>query len=98
MAAFTGTMPFTINPPTLSSILITPSSAAVAVGQTRQLKATGFYSDNSTQDLTGTVNWSSTNSLVASVSAAGMVTGVAAGQAGIVAASGSVSSAQRRLM
>lgn len=79
-------------PATLSSIVITPASISLTAGQTHQLAATGVYSDNSTQDLTGTVTWASTNLSVAGVSASGMVSAVAAGQASVTAASGSVSS------
>ncbi len=43
----------------LERITITPASAAVAAGHAQQYTATGTYSDNSTQDITSTVSWSS---------------------------------------
>jgi len=82
--------------PTLDSIAITcpscsdPTAApAVTSGKTVQLKATGTYSDSSTQDLTSTATWSVDQSSVASVSG-GNVTGVAVGVATVTATSGSV--------
>ena len=61
---------------TLSSIAVTPTSETIAAplgGQ--QLTATGTYSDNTTQDITGTVTWASSNTAVATVSSTGLVTG-----------------------
>jgi uncharacterized protein YjdB len=80
-------------PPTLSSIQITPASATLVIGKTQQLKATGTYSDNSTQDLTSAVTWFSASQTVASVNASGLVTAVSAGPAAITATFGSISSA-----
>ncbi len=82
----------TITSATLQSIAITPSNPTAAAGNTTQLTATGTYSDSSTQNLTSTVSWTSSNSSVASVSAAGVVKAVAPGTATITATDGSVSS------
>jgi|CZKY01.1.fsa_nt_gi hypothetical protein len=54
--------------PTLASIAVTPATASVTAGQSKQFKATGTYSNNSTQDLTATATWSSSNTSVATVS------------------------------
>ncbi len=67
--------------PTLQSIQLTPGSPGAAAGTTTQLNATGIYSDSTHQDLTGTVNWSSSNTAVATVSSAGVVTAVSPGTA-----------------
>ncbi len=75
--------------PTLSSIGISPVSASIATGQTKQLKVTGTYTDGTTQDLTGTVTWTSSNQRVATVNAAGLVSAVSIGSATITAASDS---------
>jgi hypothetical protein len=53
----------------LSSISVTPTMPSVAAGGSTQLKATGTYTDNSTQDLTPTATWVSSATNVATVSA-----------------------------
>jgi 6-phosphogluconolactonase (cycloisomerase 2 family) len=53
--------------PELVSIAVTPSSASVSVGSTKQFTAMGVYADNSTKNLTSTVLWSS-SSAIASIS------------------------------
>jgi hypothetical protein len=69
--------------PTLSSITVAPqtgSSTTTYTGDTLQLMATAMYSDGSTKNVTSTATWSSSNANLATVSASGLVTGVAAGQ------------------
>lgn len=53
---------------TLSKLDVTPVSAGVPKGLGRQFQATGTFSDNSTQDLTEQVTWSSSDVNVATVS------------------------------
>lgn len=77
--------------PQLASIAVTPANPSVAKGSTQQLTATGTYSDGSTKNLSSTVTWSSGSPSVASISAAGLATGVAAGTAVITATDGSLS-------
>ena len=72
----------------LDSIQVSPTTQSLAVGQTAQLKAVGTFGNASrptTQDITGTVTWTSTVPAVATVSAAGMVTAVGAGTTVITA-------------
>jgi len=76
--------------PVLTSIAVTPVNQAIAVGAHQQFTATGTYSDGTHQDLTGTVNWSSSIQSVATISASGLATGVAAGSATIQASLGVV--------
>jgi hypothetical protein len=54
--------------PTLQSIEVTPSALTAAAGTQAQFTATGVFTDNSTQDLTGQVIWASFNEAVATVS------------------------------
>jgi uncharacterized protein YjdB len=80
---------------TLVSIAITPPSATIAVAATQQFTATGTYTDTSTQDLTNTVVWTSSDTSVATINNAspyGLATAVSAGTTTISAASGSVQS------
>ncbi len=78
---------------TLSSITVTPSSAPVNVGQTQQFKATGNYSDGTTQDLSSnsSLTWSSGSTTVATITSGGLATAKAAGTSTITATDGGVS-------
>ena len=78
------------NPSGLDSVQVTPATQSLAVGQTAQFKAIGTFgnaSHPSTQDITSTVTWTSTTPTVATVSATGLVTAVAAGTTAITAES-----------
>ena len=74
----------------LESLAVTPVDYLFEIGSTDQFSATGTYSDNTTQDLTTAVNWTSSASSIASISNAsgsqGLATGVAKGTATISAA------------
>lgn len=82
---------------TLASIAVTPANPSIAPGTTQAFKATGTYSDNSTQDITGSATWSSSATGVANISNAvpiqGLATAVAHGSSTITATSGSISGA-----
>lgn len=77
-------------PRILQSITVTPTSRSVLTGNALQFTATGTYSDNSTQNLTGSVTWGSTDLSKATISAGGLVTGVASGTTTITATSGGI--------
>lgn len=80
---------FFVNP-TLSSIAVGPT-VTIAAGKTVQLGATGTFSDGSTKSPLSGVVWNSSDTTVATVTDAGLVTGVAPGTSTITAAVGSVS-------
>ncbi|MBI3609163.1 MAG: DUF1566 domain-containing protein, partial [Nitrospirae bacterium] len=88
-ASFTWVIDTTIA--NLTAIAVTPRDAAVAKGSVRSFTATGTYSDNTAQDITNLVTWSSSNTSVATVSAGGSVSGVAVGTTTITATLGGVS-------
>src|SRR4030042_5288128 len=69
----------------LTAISVTPTNPSVAKGTAQQFTATGTYSDNTTQDLTTTVTWSSSSTSVATINNAGLATAVEAGTAIITA-------------
>lgn len=69
----------------LRSIAVTPANATISAGSTQQFKATGTYSDNTIQDITSQVTWSSSNSAVAIVNSAGLATSIAGGTSTITA-------------
>lgn len=86
-----GTTTVTVTAAVLTALDVTPASASVAKGLTRQLTATGTYSDGSQQDLTSSVTWASSAAAVATVSATGLATAVAEGTASLTATEGALS-------
>ena len=89
-----GTANGTLTPASLNlvSLSVTPANLSLAVGTTQQYKATGTYSDNTTQDLSSTVIWASSDTAYATVSNSGLATGVAPGSTTISAKIGTISS------
>jgi hypothetical protein len=75
----------------LQSIAVTPANPSVETGLTKQLTATGTYSDSSTQNITAQVTWTSGTLATATVNSSGLVTGVAAGTSLIGASLSSIS-------
>ncbi|HYL85728.1 MAG TPA: Ig-like domain-containing protein [Candidatus Angelobacter sp.] len=78
------------SPPSLTSIDVTPMNPTIVNGNQQQFKATGHYSDGTTQDLTASVTWSSSDQNVATISAGGLATTVGTGTSTIKAVSGSL--------
>ena len=72
-----GSTGLTVTNATLASIAVTPDSPSVANGFTQQFRATGTYSDSTTQDLTDAVTWASTSTGVATISNAAGSNGLA---------------------
>ena len=93
--SISGSLKLTIAP-NLVSIAVTTNLSTIAKNTTAQFIATGTYSDKSTQNITSSVTWTSTNTAVATISStfptAGLATGLTAGTTTITAASGSISS------
>ncbi len=85
-----GSTGLTVTAVTLQSITVAPNPSAVTAGNTLQFTATGHYSDNSAQDITAIVTWSSSVPDFAGINAAGLATGVAPGVTTITAALGAV--------
>ena len=67
------------------SLSVTPSSKIIASDQTVQLTATATYSDKTTEDISGTVTWTSSDQSIATVSSSGLVTAVKEGPVTITA-------------
>jgi uncharacterized protein YjdB len=84
-----GSVVVTVSAAILQSIQLTPPAPSVPSGLTVQLTATGMYSDNSAQDVTSQVVWTSSNAANAVVSNAsgseGRVTGRAPGLVSLTA-------------
>ena len=62
------TTELTVTPAVLSSLSLTPTLPQIALGTNVQITAMGIFSDNTVQNLTGSVVWSSSNATVALVS------------------------------
>ena len=75
---------------TLQSISVTPASALVKVGDTKQFTASGKFSDGSPDNLTN-VSWATVNPAIAMISPSGVATGVSAGTTKIMASASGVS-------
>jgi hypothetical protein len=86
-----GSTLLTVTSATLVSIAVTPANPSIAKGKTEQFTATGTFSDNSTQNLTSSVTWTSQTTGIATITAGGLATGVSAGMSQIQATSGAVS-------
>ena len=81
-----GTARVSVSPASVAAIEIAPSRASLQVGDTRQLRAT--LKDADGNQLSGrSVEWTSSNTSVASVSQAGVVAGLREGSATITAKS-----------
>ncbi len=74
---FTASCVVTVNPVSVTGVSLNPSSASVAIGKTQQLTAALVPANATNTALT----WSSSAGAVATVSSAGLVTGVASGTA-----------------
>jgi CxxC motif-containing protein (DUF1111 family)/uncharacterized protein YjdB len=100
LGSISGFTSLTVTPVALLSIAITPASASVAPGVQQQFTATGAYTDNSTQNLTATVLWSTSSTSIATVSNSasthGLATAVGQGTVTVIATLG-VTSASAQL-
>lgn len=80
----------TVTSATLTSISVTPLAAEIPLGTVQQFTATGTFSDNSMQDITGTVVWSASPASVASITVSGLATGKDIGSFTVTATSGAI--------
>jgi hypothetical protein len=69
----------------LTALSISPSQPTVAIGNATQLAATATYADGSSNDVSGSVRWSSSDARVVSISGSGVASGSATGNAAITA-------------
>jgi hypothetical protein len=84
--------PLTVTAPTLTSIAITAPGPSIVKGASEQFTATGSYSDNSSANITSQVTWSSSNTVVGTISATGLATAVGAGSTNITGSFGGLTS------
>ncbi|MFC5706962.1 beta strand repeat-containing protein [Aeromonas eucrenophila] len=75
----------------LKTLQVIPAVSSIALGTKTQLRAIATFTDNSSQNVSDQVQWSSSDASVASVSSLGLVTGKSTGQISITATLGSIS-------
>jgi hypothetical protein len=86
-----GSSALIVTPAVVESISISPNPAFTGIGLSRQLTATGTYSDGTTANVTTTAIWTSGTQSVATVGpTTGLTTGVSLGTSTISATIGSV--------
>lgn len=73
----------TVSSATLTELEVATATSSIPLGTTAVFVATGRFSDGSSQDLSGTVSWSSSAPAVASVDAQGVARGLSVGEAEI---------------
>ena len=97
LGAVSGSTVVTVTAATLVSIGVTPASAILAKGTSTSFTATGVYTDNSTQNLTSSVTWTSSDTTIATISNAqgsnGLALALATGSVTVTASLSSVSGA-----
>jgi len=96
MKGVSATFAMNVSSATATGVTVSAGSLTLAAGQSEQFKATGSFSDGTTQDLTFDSVWTSGNTAAATVSdiaddTKGLVKGVAAGTTTISAAFGGFS-------
>jgi 6-phosphogluconolactonase (cycloisomerase 2 family) len=94
IGAVTGVASLTVTPPVLSTITVAPANTLVGLGARRQVTASGTFTDGSTQDVTTTVVWSSSNDTIVDIGnppgAVGVATALGDGTATLTARQGTV--------
>ncbi len=89
MDGYTGTA--TLNVKTLTLLTLSPVNVVIEKGATKQFTATGKFSDNTTQNLTSQVTWTTGDSTKATITSSGLATGVAIGSTSVTASLANVS-------
>jgi uncharacterized protein YjdB len=80
----------TVTNATVVSLAISPLNSSMPAGAIKQFSATATLSDNSTQDVTASVLWSSSNPAAATINSSGLATSIATGTTTVGAAWGAV--------
>lgn len=87
----TGSALLTVNNGSLLSIAVTPVNPSLAIGGMQALIATGTYSNGASINITAISSWSSATAAVATVTPAGLATGVSPGSTVVSASLGGIS-------
>ncbi len=90
LGSVSGSTILTVTPPVLVSLAVTPGNPSIPLGTKQQFNATGTFTDGSTQDLTTSVSWNSSNTAVATINSQGLASTSEQGMTTITASSGKV--------
>ena len=74
----------------LQSVMVSPGQQSLALGLQQQYKATAIYSDGTSQDISSTATWTSSQASVAAITSSGLATTKGTGTSTITATSGSI--------
>jgi uncharacterized protein YjdB len=91
LGSISGSTGLTATAAALESIAVTPVNTSLPVGKTEQFTATGTLSNGTTENLTSSVTWASSDTTWATINSAGLATAVSAGPVTISATLGSIS-------
>ncbi len=83
-----GTLPFKVTDATISTIVVEPTNPSLAKGLTLGFSARGIFSDQTEQDISTVVTWSSNLPSIATITSTGTATAVDLGIATVSAAFG----------
>jgi hypothetical protein len=89
-ASIGGSAPLAVSAAALMSISISPANPMMPLGSSRQLAATGLYTDGSMHDVTQSVTWNVDNPLIAKVSGMGVATAQQVGATGVESSLGGI--------
>ncbi len=88
-------IPVTATAAVLLELVLSPDNAQVPAGNTVQYSATGIYSDNTSQDLTADVSWTSSDKGVATIADGGLASALVAGNTDITATYAGITASTR---
>jgi hypothetical protein len=91
VGSVSGSTTLTVTAPTLSDVVLEPVDPTIAKGTTQPFTLTAVYSDATTADVTALATWSSSAPAVATITSAGLATGIAVGNSTITASYGGLS-------
>ncbi len=78
-ATISGSASLSVTSPAVMSLTVAPASLSISLGTSHQAQATAGFSNGTTQDVTSSVTWISSQPAIATVSSQGNVTGVGKG-------------------
>ena len=87
----TATVTLTVND-YVTSIAVTPVNAGVDAGKTQQYTATATYTSGKTLDISSSAEWSSSDTIIATIAPGGLASGMTPGTANITAKYGGITS------
>jgi hypothetical protein len=90
LLVISGTTSVTVSAATLQTISVTAANSSPLLGVLDQMTATGHYSDGTTANITGSVTWTVSPAILATVTPTGVLVMVAIGPVTVKATSGAI--------